>query len=119
MSYFHLLEPLLSYGSKLYLIASELFTVSVLLWMLSFMANCIEKVYLAGKVVGNFYHRHQLGSRIKELVVHLIASVVFLLGLTIDGAKVVRRDYKEWLANANQFRNQVGSLFTLPEVIYV
>jgi len=116
MYWLHLLEPLITFGSRIYLIASEVFTITLILWCINFMANLIEKLYLAGVTIGRLYHQHQIGPKLKDLTAKLIALVVLVTELAIKGAEIARRDHKIWLANANTVRNNIGQLFTLPQL---
>ncbi len=115
MHIFHVLEPFLSYGSKLYLLASELFTVTTLLTLLSISLNLITKVYDAGAICGKFFYKYELDLKIRFVLVHLITFLVLILSLSIEGALVVKRDHRIWLENINTFRNLVGSFFVLPD----
>jgi len=118
MYWLHLLEPLITFGSRIYLIASEVFTITLILWCINFMANLIEKLYLAGITIGRFYYQHKIGDKIKDLTAKLIALVVLATELIILGVRVIQRDHKDWLNKANDLRNQIGGLFTLPEITY-
>ncbi len=46
----------------------------------------------------------------------IITLVVLVTELVIEGAEIVRRDHKIWLTNANTVRNNIGQLFTLPQL---
>ena len=116
MNFFHLspaieaLETVLNYGTKVYMFASEIFTVSALLWCLNMLATGIQKTYAAGYAFGKFY-RAYLHSYVKLAFVHVIAAVIFVSICFYEGCKVVYRNRHEILPTLNDIRNQIGRQF--------
>ena len=116
MNFFHLspaieaLETVLNYGTKVYMFASEIFTVSALLWCLNMLATGIEKTYNAGYAFGKFY-RAYLHSYVKLAVIHIIAAVIFVSICFYEGCKVVYKNRNEILPTLNIIRNQIGRGF--------
>ena len=118
MTYLHLLEPVISYGSKIYMIASELISITFILWCINLVATITEKLYLFGRAFGTFYRANMHGF-IKDLIVHLITLTVYVGGLTIQGTRYVYNNRREIAQGLNTFRNRVGSYFVLKEYPYV
>lgn len=103
-------ETVVAYGTKVYAIGSEIFTVSALLWVLNFLANSIEKTYNAGLIVGKFY-RGYLHSHVKAAVLAIIAAIIFLSILFVKGCEKVYHNRREILAQLNNIRNTIGRQF--------
>ena len=104
------IQTVITYGTKVYAIGSEIFTVSALLWVLNFLANMIEKTYNAGLIVGKFY-RTYLHSHCKSAVLSIIAMSVLLSILFIQGCEKVYHNRQQILSNLNDFRNAIGRQF--------
>lgn len=104
------IETVATYGTKVYMFASEIFTISALLWCLNALATGIEKVYNAGYIVGTFYRYHMHAS-VKEWTIKFIAAVIFVSILFWEGCVVLYTRRNQILANLNAFRNQLGSYF--------
>ena len=103
-------EVAINYGTKVYAIGSEIFTISALLWCLNFLANSIEKTYNAGLIVGKFY-RTYLHSYCKSAVLGIISLTIVLAILLIQGCKKVYHNRHQILAQLNHIRNLIGRQF--------
>lgn len=116
MNFFHIspaieaIETLLTYGSKVYMFASEIFTVSALLWCLNLLATGIEKTYNAGYAFGKFY-RSYLHSHLKSAVIHTIAGIIFVSVCFFEGCKVIYRNRHNIVSEVNSIRNLIGRQF--------
>ena len=116
INFFHLapaievLESVTIWGTRLYALGSEIFTVTAILWCLNFMANLIQTVYQAGYTFGKFYRRY-LHNNLKSFVIGVIAFVILLGQLTFEGAQVIYNNRREILETVNNIRNTVGQQF--------
>ena len=116
MNFFHLspaieaIETILTYGSKVYMFASEIFTVSALLWCLNLLATGIEKTYNAGYAFGKFY-RTYLHSYVKSATIHIIAAVIFVSICFFEGCKVVYNNRHKILPALDSIRESIGQQF--------
>jgi hypothetical protein len=116
INFFHLapaievLESVTIWGTRLYALGSEIFTVTAILWCLNFLANLTQKVYEFGYAFGKFY-RSYLHFHLKSFVVCVIALAIVLGDYFIEGCKVVYKNRREILENVNIFRETVGSYF--------
>ena len=116
INFFHLapaievLESVTIWGTRLYALGSEIFTVTAILWCLNFLANLTQKVYEFGYAFGKFY-RSYLHSHLKSFVVGVIALAIVLGDYFIEGCKVVYKNRHEILENINTIRNAVGYQF--------
>jgi len=104
------IETVATYGTKVYMFASEIFTISALLWCLNALATGIEKVYNAGYIVGTFY-RHHLHATVKEWTIKFIAAVIFVSILFWEGCVVLYTRRNQILATLNDYRNKIGGAF--------
>ena len=104
------IQTVITYGTKVYAIGSEIFTVSALLWVLNFMANMIEKTYNAGFVVGKFY-RTYLHKHLKSAAIRIIAGTIFVTILAFEGAMIAYKNRQQILAQLNNIRNAIGRQF--------
>lgn len=103
-------ENVIQYGSKVYLIASEIFTVSALLWVLNFLADSIQKTYNAGLIVGKFY-RTYLHSHVKFAVLSIISLTILFAVAIFKGCEKVYHNRREILQQINNIRNAIGRQF--------
>ena len=104
------LESVTLWGTRVYALGSEIFTVTAMLWCLNFMANLTQKIYEFGYATGNFYRRY-LHTNFKTFVIGVIALSILLGQYFIEGCKVVYTNRNEILNSANDIRNKVGSYF--------
>jgi len=109
-SLLHLLEPITALAARLYVVSSEVFTISALLFGLNILANMVEKIYDFGVAFGTFYREycHQF---VKWASLRLIALVILASDLTWLGAKSIYNNRSEILSTLNDWRNNVGDLF--------
>ena len=116
INFFHLapaievLETVTIWGTRVYAIGSEIFTVTAILWCLNFLGNMTQKTFQFGYAFGKFYRRY-LHSHLKSTAIRVIALLILLGQLTFEGAQVVYNNRREILEKANNFRNKVGSYF--------
>ena len=105
-----LLESVTVWGTRLYMLGSEIFTVTAILWCLNFLGNAIQKTFQFGYAFGKFYRRW-MHSHLKSFVIRVIALVILLGQLTYEGAQVVYNNRREIVQSVNTFRHNVGSYF--------
>ena len=105
------LESVTLWGTRVYALGSEIFTVTAMLWCLNFMANLTQKIYEFGYATGKFYRRY-LHTNLKTFVIGVIALSILLGQYFIEGCKVVYNNRNEILKSANNIRNAVGYQFT-------
>lgn len=103
-------EVIINYGTKIYAIGSEIFTVSALLWCLNFLANAIQKTYNAGLIVGTFY-RQYLHSHLKSALLAIISLTILLSIVIFKGCEKVYYNRRQILAQINNIRNAIGRQF--------
>ena len=105
------IETAVVYASKAYAFASEIFTVSAILWCLNLIANGIQKTYEFGYAFGKFYREycHEL---VKETVAFIINRAILFIELTIEGAQLIYDNREEIIAEANNVRNAIGRSFS-------
>jgi hypothetical protein len=105
-----IIETATAYGARVYMMASEVFTISAILWCLNFMSNMVQKTYTAGRAVGAFYfaylHQHVITNSKR-----LIALLLTLANYAYQGAQYVYTHRSEILAKANDYRNLIGEQF--------
>ena len=104
------IETITLWGTRVYAIGSEIFTITAILWCLNFMGNMIQKTFEFGHAFSKFYRRY-VHSHLKSTAIRVIALLILLGQLTFEGAQVVYNNRREILENANNFRNKVGSYF--------
>ena len=104
------IETITLWGTRVYAIGSEIFTITAILWCLNFMGNMIQKTFEFGYAFGEFYRKYA-HSHLKSTAIRVIALLILLGQLTFEGAQVVYNNRREILENANNFRNKVGSYF--------
>ena len=104
------LESVTLWGTRVYALGSEIFTVTAMLWCLNFMANLTQKIYEFGYATGKFYRRY-LHTNLKTFVIGVIALSILLAQYFIEGCKIVYNNRNEILKNANNIRNAVGYQF--------
>ena len=104
------LETVTVWGTRLYMLGSEIFTVTAILWCLNFLGNAIQKTFQFGYAFGKFYRRW-MHSHLKSFVIRVIALVILLGQLTYEGAQVVYNNRREIVQSVNTFRHNVGSYF--------
>jgi len=100
-------ETAATVGARAYVIGSEVFTVSAILWCLNMMGNMVEKVYQAGTVSGEFYKTYLHSYTLKG-----IALVILLGQLFYEGCQVVYNNREEIRENTISFWHSVEGLFT-------
>ena len=105
------LESVTLWGTRVYALGSEIFTVTAMLWCLNFMANLTQKIYEFGYATGKFYRRY-LHTNLKTFVIGVLALSILLGQYFIEGCKVVYNNRNEILKSANNIRNAVGYQFT-------
>jgi len=105
-----MIENVTLWGTRVYALGSEIFTISAILWCLNFMANMTQKIYEFGYAFGQFY-REYIHSHLKSFVIRVIALAILLSQLTYEGVQVVYNNRHEILDNVNNIRNKVGSYF--------
>ena len=116
INFFHIapaiemIETITLWGTRVYALGSEIFTVSAILWCLNFIANMTQTVFGYGYAFGKFYRRY-LHSHLKSFAIRTIALVIVLFELTFEGAQVVYNNRHEILETINNIRNRVGSQF--------
>ena len=116
INFFHIapaiemLETITLWGTRVYALGSEIFTVSAILWCLNFIANMTQTVFGYGYAFGKFYRRY-LHSHLKSFTIRVIALAILLGQLTFEGAQVVYNNRNEIMENVNNFRNEIGSHF--------
>jgi hypothetical protein len=104
------IETVTAYGARIYMMASEVFTISAILWCLNFLAGMVEKTYNAGRTVGAFYFAH-LHDYVMASSKHIIAMVILLSMLTYEGAQYLYLNRREIVAKLNDLRNAIGQQF--------
>ena len=104
------LETVTVWGTRLYMLGSEIFTVTAILWCLNFLGNAIQKTFQFGYAFGKFYRRW-MHSHLKSFVIRVIALVILLGQLTYEGAQVVYNNRREIVQSVNTFRHAVGKQF--------
>ena len=104
------LETITIWGTRLYALGSEIFTITAILWCLNFMANLIQTVYQAGYAFGKFYRRY-VHTHLKSFLVGVIAFTILLGQYFFEGCKVVYNNRNEILETVNDIRNTVGQQF--------
>ena len=104
------IETATAYGTRLYMMASEVFTISAILWCLNFMANMVEKTYNAGRTVGAFYFAH-LHDYVIASIKYIIAFAIFAAQLVYEGAQYIYTNRNDILAKLNTYRHAIGKLF--------
>ena len=105
------LDTAVAYGTRAYMMASEVFTVTAILWMLNFMANMVEKTYIAGNKVGEFYftYLHEgLMSILYKTIITTVSVVAWLAGY----ATYVYKNREAYYNMMNEVRNYIGEAFT-------
>ena len=111
------LDTAVAYGAKAYAVASEVFTISAIMWCLNFMANMIEKTYTAGNVVGNFYFTHIHDGLMSTLYTLLIATVS-VIAWTAGYLTYVYRHKHVYAAKLNELRDTISAAFTYQSPVY-
>ncbi len=105
------IETATVYGTRIYMMASEVFTISAILWTLNFMAGLVEKTYNAGRTIGAFYFAN-LHDYVITAIRHIIAFAIFISQLVYEGAQYVYTNRNDILAQLNTYRHNIGKLFT-------
>ena len=104
-------DTAVAYGTRAYMMASEVFTISAILWCLNFMANMVEKTYIAGEKVGEFYftYLHEtLMSILYKTIILTVSVVAWLAGY----ATYVYKNRELYINKMNDIRNYIGEAFT-------
>ncbi len=105
------IDTAVAYGARAYAVASEVFTISAMLWCLNFMANMVEKTYVAGTKVGEFYFTY-LHEGLMEILYKTIITTVSVLAWLAGYANYVYRHRDAYIAKMNDLRNYIGEAFT-------
>jgi hypothetical protein len=113
----HSLEPMLTAAGRLYAVAGELLSISVILWSVNLMAGMVRHTYNAGVIVGSFYRQH-CHKTCKWVFVNAIALLILLIQLSFEGAQLVWRNRYDYLETADQWRNQIGKAFIYESPLY-
>ena len=58
VNYLQFLEPVQEHVTRVYSTASEIITVLLVLWCLTFIAGLIQRTYSTGRAFGNFYRNY-------------------------------------------------------------
>ncbi len=106
----HILEPIATAASRLYVIAGEVFTITVLLHGLKLAAGLTEGTYKAGLTVGRFYRQH-MHAACKSAALAIIALTIVMAQYAGLAAKTAWRDRMEYVRTLNKWRNDLGSAF--------
>ena len=116
INFFHIapaiemIETITLWGTRVYALGSEIFTVSAILWCLNFIANMTQTIFGYGYAFGKFYRSH-LHSQLKSFSIRVIALAILLCQLTFEGAQIVYNNRNEIMETTNNIRNRVGSYF--------
>ena len=108
------LEPLLTVLSRTYLIASEVITITSILWSLNLLSSLIKSTYSCGLVSGRFYREH-LHQPLKTISLHIITFIIISSRLAIEFIEWMYDNRDEIKATLNEYRNRIGLLFVLPD----
>ena len=116
INFFHIapaiemIETITLWGTRVYALGSEIFTITAILWCLNFLGNAIQKTFQFGYAFGKFYRRW-MHSHLKSFVIRVIALVILLGQLTFEGAQVIYNNRREILEFVNNIRHSVGYQF--------
>ena len=105
------IDSVVAYGARAYMMASEVFTISAILWCLNFMANLIEKTYKFGKMVGAFYYEFMHEALMKMAYKSLITTIVIVAWLA-GFATYVWKNREVYISKLNDVRDIVSEAFT-------
>ena len=105
------IDTVVAYGAKAYTVASEVFTISAIMWCLNFMANMIEKTYTAGTVVGDFYFTH-IHEWLMSTLYTLLITTVSVIAWTAGYLTYVYKHKHVYAAKLNELRDTVSAAFT-------
>ena len=105
------IDTAVAYGARAYAVASEVFTVSAILWCLNFMANMVEKTYVAGTKVGEFYFTY-LHEGLMTILYKTIITTVSVVAWLAGYATYVYTHRGAYIAKLNDLRNYIGEAFT-------
>ncbi len=105
------IDTAVAYGTRAYMMASEVFTISAILWCLNFMANMVEKTYIAGEKVGEFYYTY-LHEALMTISYKTIITTVSVVAWLAGYATYVYKNRKEYYNMMNEMRNYIGEAFT-------
>ena len=105
------IDTAVAYGARAYAVASEVFTVSAILWCLNFMANMVEKTYIAGTKVGEFYFTY-LHETLMTVSYRAIILTVSVLAWMAGYANYVYRHRDAYIAKLNEVRDYISEAFT-------
>ena len=105
------LDTAVAYGAKAYAIASEVFTISAMLWCLNFMANMVEKTYVAGTKVGEFYFTY-LHEGLMEILYKTIITTVSVVAWLAGYATYVYKHRAAYFAKVEELRELISEAFT-------
>ena len=105
------IDSVVAYGARAYMMASEVFTISAILWCLNFMANLIEKTYKFGKMIGAFYYEFMHEALMKMAYKSLITTIVIVAWLA-GFATYVWKNREVYVSKLNDIRDTVSEAFT-------
>ena len=105
------IETATIYAAKAYAFASEIFTVSAILWCLNMVATGIQKTYQFGYAFGKFY-REFMHEIVKESFAFIVNRAILVVELTIEGAQLVYNNREEIIEEANNVRHAIGRSFS-------
>ena len=104
-------DTAVAYGTRAYMMASEVFTISAILWCLNFMANMVEKTYVAGEKVGEFYFAY-LHEGLMEISYKTIILTVSVVAWLAGYATYVYKNRKAYYKMMNEVREYISESFT-------
>jgi len=111
MQALHLMELLITYATRLYVLGGELLSITTILFCLNLFASLTRHSYRAGQAVGSFYWRW-LHKHCQWLAVRLVALLVLLASLSFQAIKHAWMHRREYLEAANNARNTIGKAFS-------
>ncbi len=104
------LEALLNAATRIYAFASEIFTISALIWGFNFFCDLTDRTWHFGYSVGTFYRTH-MHAFCKKVVTRIVAAIILVSQLTFEAGHHVYANRGDYLDSANALRNQIGSWF--------
>ena len=109
-------DTAVAYGTRAYMMASEVFTITAMMWCLNFMANMVEKTYVAGEKVGEFYYTY-LHEGLMEISYKTIITTVSVVAWLAGYATYVYKNRKAYYKMMNEIRNNISEAFTYRYVV--
>ena len=105
------IDTAVAYGAKAYAVASEVFTISAMLWCLNLMANMVEKTYVAGTKVGEFYYTY-LHETLMSVGYKTIITTVSVVAWLAGYATYVYKNRDAYYAKLDELREYLSEPFT-------